>query len=129
MRIFLTFFFTSSLRDLPWQVNFQRWIGTKKEHTFVERVWDHAMDYFSYEESDTLRNFDTVPDTLWRDIESPHSFRWCLNVFYMLLMGYRIFTSKWYIGWPTYIIQIFSNMVYMWGKWREEEDSFSRGGF
>ena len=29
----------------------------------------HVMEHFSYEESDTLRNFDTVPDALWPGIE------------------------------------------------------------
>ena len=29
----------------------------------------HVMEHFNYEESDTLRNFDTVPDALWPGIE------------------------------------------------------------
>ena len=29
----------------------------------------HVMEHFSYEESETLRNFDTVPDALWPGIE------------------------------------------------------------
>ena len=29
----------------------------------------HVMEHFNYEESDTLRHFDTVPDALWPGIE------------------------------------------------------------
>ena len=29
----------------------------------------HVVEHFSYEESETLRNFDTVPDAFWPGIE------------------------------------------------------------
>jgi len=34
-----------------------------------EEFESHVVEHFSYEESDTLRNFDTVPDAFWPGIE------------------------------------------------------------
>jgi len=34
-----------------------------------EEFETHVVEHFSYEESDTLRNFDTVPDAFWPGIE------------------------------------------------------------
>merc|ERR1719186_1129702 len=37
--------------------------------TSQEEFEGHVVEHFSYEESDTLRNFDTVPDAFWPGIE------------------------------------------------------------
>ena len=34
-----------------------------------EEFEGHVVEHFSYEESETLRNFDTVPDAFWPGIE------------------------------------------------------------
>ena len=41
----------------------------RKDHLLQEEFESHVVEHFSYEESETLRNFDTVPDAFWPGIE------------------------------------------------------------
>ena len=40
-----------------------------KDLILQEEFESHVVEHFSYEESETLRNFDTVPDAYWPGIE------------------------------------------------------------
>ena len=51
-----------------------RWIVDKMDYNsndllLQEEFEGHVVEHFSYEESETLRNFDTVPDAYWPGIE------------------------------------------------------------
>ena len=48
----------------------QETLDKMKTITFLQEEFEgHVVEHFSYEESETLRNFDTVPDAYWPGIE------------------------------------------------------------
>ena len=52
---------------LRWVIKYQT--DGRKDHLWQEEFESHVVEHFSYEESETLRNFDTVPDAFWPGIE------------------------------------------------------------
>ena len=66
--------------NLSWAVNHPGEIFTAQGLLlpcyFQEQFESHVVDHFSYEESNTLSNFDTVPDAFWPSALQDQSLLW-----------------------------------------------------